>query len=81
MKPLSVTIIQSDLHWENPKANRLNFSNKIQSITENTDLVILPEMFTTGFSMHAESLAEAPHGGGSEESTGRGKARERDDGH
>ena len=34
MKPLSVTIIQSDLHWENPKANRLNFSNKIQSITE-----------------------------------------------
>ena len=62
MKPLSVTIIQSDLHWENPKANRLNFSNKIQSITKNTDLVILPEMFTTGFSMHAESLAEAPHG-------------------
>jgi omega-amidase len=62
MKPLSITIIQSHLQWENPIANRLNFSKKIQGISENTDLVILPEMFTTGFSMQATALAEEPHG-------------------
>ena len=62
MKPLSITIIQSHLHWENPEANRLNFSEKIQNISEDTDLVILPEMFTTGFSMHATTLAEETHG-------------------
>ncbi|MGK0174020.1 MAG: omega-amidase, partial [Ulvibacter sp.] len=61
MKPLSITIIQSHLQWENPIANRLNFSKKIQGISENTDLVILPEMFTTGFSMQATALAEEPH--------------------
>ncbi len=40
----------------------LNFSEKIQGISENTDLVILPEMFTTGFSMQATTLAEEPRG-------------------
>lgn len=62
MKPLSITIIQSHLQWENPIANRLNFSEKIDSISEDTDLVILPEMFTTGFSMQATTLAEGPDG-------------------
>jgi omega-amidase len=62
MTPLSITIIQSHLQWENPIANRLNFSEKIQGISENTDLVILPEMFTTGFSMQATTLAEEPQG-------------------
>ena len=62
MKPLSITIIQSNLHWENPIANRLNFSEKIDSISVDTDLVILPEMFTTGFSMQATTLAEEPQG-------------------
>jgi omega-amidase len=62
MNPLSVTIIQARLHWENPSANRLNFSEKIEGISENTDLVILPEMFTTGFSMQATALAEESQG-------------------
>lgn len=62
MRPLTITIIQSHLQWENPIANRLNFSEKIQSISENTDLVVLPEMFTTGFSMQATTLAEEPQG-------------------
>jgi predicted amidohydrolase len=62
MNPLSITIIQSHLQWENPIVNRLNFSEKIDSIPENTDLVILPEMFTTGFSMQAVNLAEEPQG-------------------
>lgn len=62
MNPLSITIIQSHLQWENPIVNRLNFSERIDSISENTDLVILPEMFTTGFSMQAVNLAEEPQG-------------------
>ena len=62
MNTLSVTIIQSHLHWENPVANRLNFSEKIESISEETDLIILPEMFTTGFSMDASSLFEESNG-------------------
>jgi len=55
---LNVTIIQSHLHWENPVANRTHFSEKIKSISEKTNLIILPEMFTTGFSMNAKALAE-----------------------
>ena len=55
---LSITIIQSILHWEDPEANRRLFSEKIKNISAITDLIILPEMFTTGFSMNAEMLAE-----------------------
>lgn len=62
MNTLSVTIMQSHLHWENPIANRQSFSEKIKSISEETDLIILPEMFTTGFSMNASSLSEEPNG-------------------
>ncbi len=54
---LKVTIIQSDLVWENVEANLNNFSEKINSIKEETDLIILPEMFTTGFSMKPDKFA------------------------
>lgn len=57
-KNLKITIIQSELHWENAEANRAMFSEKIQNIEDETDLVVLPEMFTTGFSMNAKKLAE-----------------------
>ncbi len=59
---LKITIIQSELHWENAKANRAMFSEKIQNIEGETDLIILPEMFTTGFSMNADKLAEVNDG-------------------
>lgn len=59
---LKITIIQSDLHWENPEANRTMFSHKIQDIKAKTDLIILPEMFSTGFSMNASKLAEPSDG-------------------
>jgi predicted amidohydrolase len=59
---LKITIIQSKLHWENAEANRAMFSGKIQNIEGETDLIILPEMFTTGFSMNAEKLAEPNDG-------------------
>lgn len=54
-----VSIIQSELHWQNPAANRAMFEEKIWQIDQPTDLIILPEMFTTGFSMEAQKLAEA----------------------
>ena len=56
---LKVTILQSYLFWENPDANRRMFSEKINNIAEKTDLIVLPEMFTTGFTMNALALAEA----------------------
>jgi omega-amidase len=55
---LKIAYIQSDLVWEDPEQNRKQFSDKIQSVSEPIDLVILPEMFTTGFTMNAEAVAE-----------------------
>lgn len=57
---LEVGLIQSKLHWEDADANRVMFEEKLEKLPQTTDLAILPEMFTTGFSMHPESLAE-PH--------------------
>jgi len=62
MKELSITFIQTNLQWENPLKNRTYFSEKIQEIAETTDIIILPEMFTTGFSMNASKLAETMDG-------------------
>lgn len=59
---LKTVLIQSDLSWEDPCANRTNFSGKIQSISGEFDLIVLPEMFTTGFSMNASMLAEPTNG-------------------
>lgn len=59
---LSVSLIQSHLHWENPLANRELFSEKISRLERKSDLIILPEMFTTGFTMNAEDLAETESG-------------------
>ncbi|SMO44843.1 amidohydrolase [Solitalea koreensis] len=55
---LKITLVQSDLHWENIEANLAMFSDKLASISEPTDLVILPEMFSTGFTMNAVAFAE-----------------------
>lgn len=61
-KHLTVAIIQSNLIWENPIQNRLDFTSKIGSITNEVDLIILPEMFTTGFTMSPEIVAETMQG-------------------
>ena len=58
MEQLKVTLIQSHLHWENPVANREHFSNLFDTIEEETDLIVLPEMFTSGFTMNAQAIAE-----------------------
>lgn len=61
MQDLAVSLIQADLHWEEIDANLAMFEEMIWSIDQ-TDLVVLPEMFTSGFSMNAEKLAEPPGG-------------------
>ncbi|WP_108422513.1 amidohydrolase [Flagellimonas amoyensis] len=48
---LRIALIQSHLHWENPEQNRKMFGEKIHSLSEDVDLVVLPEMFTSGFTM------------------------------
>lgn len=55
---LNIAFVQPNLKWEDPTANRALFSEEIKKISEDVDLIILPEMFTTGFSMNAEKLAE-----------------------
>lgn len=62
MSSLTITIIQPDLIWENKKANLDRIAKKIENITEKTELVILPEMFSTGFSMNPKKLAEKMDG-------------------
>lgn len=62
MENLTVTLIQSELFWEKKGANLDMFEQKIMSIDQHTHLVILPEMFSTGFSMNAESMAEDMEG-------------------
>ena len=62
MKNLKIALIQADLAWENIEKNLQYFDERINAITTEIDLIILPEMFSTGFSMNAENLAEAPDG-------------------
>jgi predicted amidohydrolase len=62
MSSLTFTIIQTNLHWEDKAANLKMLEDKIKSIKEKTEVVILPEMFSTGFSMNPGELAEAMDG-------------------
>ncbi len=57
MQDLKISIIQSDIHWEDIGANLAMFEEKIWKIGQ-TDVIVLPEMFTTGFTMRAPKLAE-----------------------
>ena len=62
MSTLTLTLIQTQLHWEDKQANLQMLKQKIQSITERTEVIILPEMFSTGFSMKPEQFAETMEG-------------------
>jgi predicted amidohydrolase len=59
---LKIALIQSNLVWENPTQNRLNFLEKSKNINEHVDLIILPEMFTSGFTMNPKVVAETMQG-------------------
>ncbi|MDB5262520.1 MAG: Amidohydrolase [Adhaeribacter sp.] len=62
MKDLMVTVVQTNLHWHDPAANRQMLAQKLANLPQPTDLIVLPEMFTTGFSMDAPQWAENPTG-------------------
>jgi len=65
MSDLHIAMVQSELAWEEPSANREHFERALEDLPREVDLVLLPEMFSTGFSMNAEVLAE-PVGGETE---------------
>ncbi len=62
MRDLSVTLIQCELAWEQPGDNRKQIGDLIAGLDEIPDIIVLPEMFTTGFSMNALANAEQPGG-------------------
>jgi predicted amidohydrolase len=62
MSSLVFTLIQTHLFWEDKQANLEMLTKKIESIKEKTQVVILPEMFTTGFSMQPHLYAETIDG-------------------
>jgi predicted amidohydrolase len=62
MQDLRVTLVQAELAWLDPAANRERFAEKILPLAGTTDLIVLPEMFTTGFMMEPERWAEQANG-------------------
>ncbi|MDB5146002.1 MAG: amidohydrolase [Mucilaginibacter sp.] len=63
MENLKITVFQGYLFWENTDKNLQNITLRLSGgIREKTDLIILPEMFTTGFTMNAADLAEPMNG-------------------
>jgi omega-amidase len=62
MPTLTITTIQTNLAWEDRAANLRMLEQKIGAIEEKTEVVVLPEMFSTGFSMRPEALAETMDG-------------------
>lgn len=62
MANLRTAIIQTELHWENIDKNIEMFSKKLDGIKGKTDIIVLPEMFTTGFTLNAKLLAEDMRG-------------------
>lgn len=59
---LKVAIVQTNLIWENPEENRRLLNAKINAITTEVDLIVLPEMFTSGFTMNPTKVAETMNG-------------------
>jgi omega-amidase len=62
MDALQISIVQSDLYWEDKARNMARFDECLSGLKGRTDLIVLPEMFTTGFSMQPAKLAEQTEG-------------------
>jgi omega-amidase len=62
MSNIKVALVQSTLHWEDPAANREMLEQKILAISDPAEIIVLPEVFTTGFTMEPADCAE-PHEG------------------
>lgn len=61
MQDLSIAFVQASLHWESAEANLAMFEEYLWHIEGSVDVVVLPEMFTTGFTMNAVKVAEPMH--------------------
>ncbi len=59
---LNISLIQSNIIWEDKDANMMHYETLIADIREKKEVVVLPEMFTTGFSMNTSALAETMDG-------------------
>ncbi|AYN06083.1 nitrilase family protein [Flavobacterium sp. 140616W15] len=59
---MKIALIQSVLHWESPERNRNHFEQIINGIKEAVDLIVMPEMFSTGFTMNPSQVAETMQG-------------------
>ena len=59
---MKTALIQTSLFWEKPNENRTYLDKKINSISQYVDLIVLPEMFTSGFTMHPQNVAETMQG-------------------
>jgi omega-amidase len=59
---MKVAIVQSDIFWENPVENRRHYDCVLESLSTDVDLIVLPEMFNTGFTMNPEKVAETMNG-------------------
>jgi len=62
MNELNITIFQQDIVWGDPDANRHAVEKYLSTVSQHTDLFIVPETFTTGFGDHMATLAEQPQG-------------------
>jgi predicted amidohydrolase len=62
MQDLKLALVQSTLQWEDVDGNLKMFTEKLEKVTSGPDIIILPEMFTTGFTMHPKGLAESMDG-------------------
>ena len=62
MADLTVSFVQTELHWHDAAANRMAFDAALAELPTATDLIVLPEMFSTGFTMEAAALAETMDG-------------------
>jgi len=62
MQDLNVAVVQADLEWENCEVNLIRFDESLKHLKPNTDLVVLPEMFSTGFSINPKKIAEKAEG-------------------
>jgi omega-amidase len=76
MSNLKISLIQTELHWEDKARNLAQFAELISAAKEETDLIVLPEMFSTGFSMQPSTFAEQMDGATVEWMQQQAKAKE-----
>ena len=59
---MKIALIQTELSWENPNENKALLQEKINAISQYVDLIVLPEMFTSGFTMNPQNVAQTMQG-------------------